>query len=132
MRARRRQGSARARRGPCLLVCFTLDYAEPTHRLSLFRAQMFLDAIRSLLNKATPADAPESAPQVDAVHVAACALLLDIAYADGEFTAPERAHLEGVLARHFSLSLEDGRALITLCETERKKAVDHFQFTRVL
>lgn len=95
---------------------------------------MILDAIRSFLSKATPVDAPAGSPRadVDPVHVAACALLLDIAYADGEFTAPERAHLEGVLARHFLLSPDDGRALIQLCETERKQAVDHFQFTRVL
>ena len=95
---------------------------------------MILDAIRSFLAKATPVEAPAGAPArtVDPVHVAACALLLDIAYSDGEFTAPERAHLEGVLARHFSLSADDGRALIALCETERRNAVDHFQFTRVL
>lgn len=95
---------------------------------------MILDAIRSFLSKTTPIDTPAGGggATADAVHVAACALLLDIAYADGEFTVPERTHLEGVLARHFSLSAEDGRALIELCETERKKAVDHFQFTRVL
>lgn len=95
---------------------------------------MLLDAIRSFLSKTTPVDAPTGGSGVaaDAVHVAACALLLDIAYADGEFTVAERTHLEGVLARHFSLSPEDGRALIALCESERKKAVDHFQFTRVL
>ena len=95
---------------------------------------MILDAIRSFLSRTTPVDSPagSAGASVDPVHVAACALLLDIAYADGEFTAPERTHLEGVLARHFSLSPEDGRALIELCEVERKKAVDHFQFTRVL
>lgn len=97
---------------------------------------MILDAIRSFLSKTTPVDTPaggsSSGSAADAVHVAACALLLDIAYADGEFTAPERAHLQAVLARHFSLSPEDGRALIELCEAERKQAVDHFQFTRVL
>jgi uncharacterized tellurite resistance protein B-like protein len=40
------------------------------------------------------------------VHLAACALLLEIASADGEFSAPERAHLEDVLARHIGLSAE--------------------------
>ena len=58
--------------------------------------------------------------------------MLDIAYADGEFSAPERAHLEQVLARHFALPPEAGRELIALCERERAHAVDHFQFTRVL
>jgi len=40
------------------------------------------------------------------------ALLLEIAWADGEFSAPERTHLEGVLARHFNLSPEEGARLM--------------------
>ena len=99
---------------------------------------MILDAIRSFLKGAPGAagatgPVPEAAPSgPDPVHVAACALLLDIAHADGEFSPPEREHLEGVLARHFSLPPDVGHALIELCERERASAVDHFQFTRVL
>lgn len=92
---------------------------------------MLLDQIRAFLRKDTPAPTA-AATGPDPVHVAACTLMLDIAWADGEFTAPERAHLEGVLARHFSLPPEAGRELIALCERERLQAVDHFQFTRVL
>lgn len=95
---------------------------------------MLLDAIRRLL---APAGAPPSTeaggtPAPDPVHVAACALLLDVAWADGEFSPAEREHLERVLARHFNLPVEAGQALIALCEEERRQAVDHFQFTRVL
>ncbi|MCC6318055.1 MAG: TerB family tellurite resistance protein [Gemmatimonadaceae bacterium] len=95
---------------------------------------MILDAIRSLLQGRTAetrADPASTAP-IDPVHVAACALLLDIAHADREFSASERAHLEDVLARHFSLNPEAGKALIDICQQERAHAVDHFQFTRVL
>ncbi|MBL8959917.1 MAG: TerB family tellurite resistance protein, partial [Gemmatimonadetes bacterium] len=92
---------------------------------------MLLDQIRAFLRKDTSAPATATTGP-DPVHVAACTLMLDIAWADGEFTAPERAHLEGVLARHFSLPAEAGRELIALCERERLQAVDHFQFTRVL
>lgn len=92
---------------------------------------MLLDQIRAFLRKDTSAPAAATTGP-DPVHVAACTLMLDIAWADGEFTAPERAHLEGVLARHFSLPPEAGRELIALCERERLQAVDHFQFTRVL
>lgn len=96
---------------------------------------MILDAIKSFLRAApgpegaTPGVAPAGP---DPVHVAACALLLDIAHADGEFSRQEREHLEGVLSRHFSLPPDSGHALIELCERERANAVDHFQFTRVL
>ena len=92
---------------------------------------MLLDQIRAFLRQDTSAPTPGTAAP-DPVHVAACTLMLDIAWADGEFSAPERAHLESVLARHFALPAEAGRELIALCERERLQAVDHFQFTRVL
>ena len=95
---------------------------------------MLIDAIRSFLSgKAAPSSAATGGSAgPDPVHVAACTLMLDIAYSDGEFSAPERAHLESVLARQFSLPPDAGRELIALCERERANAVDHFQFTRVL
>jgi uncharacterized tellurite resistance protein B-like protein len=98
---------------------------------------MIFDAIRQFLRQSeepsSTARAPTGNPsRADPVHVAACALLLDIAWSDGEFSAPEREHLERVLERHFSLPPDAGKALIALCEEERAKAVDHFQFTRVL
>jgi uncharacterized tellurite resistance protein B-like protein len=94
---------------------------------------MLLDAIRSLLGaqtRASPADNPVSAPTgIDPLHLAACALLLDVAHADGEFADSERRHLEDVLARHFALSPEAGRDLLELADRERRTAVDYFQFT---
>lgn len=88
-----------------------------------------LDSIKAMFaGKA----APSGAPEVDPVHLAACALLLDIAHADGEFSASEREHLQDVLARHFGLSEADGQRLLAIAEVERKRAVDHFQFTSVL
>lgn len=89
-----------------------------------------LETIRSLFTRG-PAETQADA-SADPLHVAACALLLDIAYADGEFTAPERRHLEDVLARHFGLSADDGRRVLAIAEEARAKSVDHFQFTRVL
>jgi uncharacterized tellurite resistance protein B-like protein len=97
---------------------------------------MLVDAIRSLF-RAGPggeagASAPEAAAGAEPLHLAACALLLDVAYADGEFSAPERAHLEAVLERHFVLPPESGRRLIELAEAERAGSIDHFRFTSVL
>ena len=103
---------------------------------------MLIDSIRSLFASRPSRDmgsAPVSQratsgtpPAADPVHLAACALLLEIAYADGEFSASERAHLERVLERHFDLPPETGRQLIELAERERRGSIDHFQFTRVL
>ncbi|MEX2177507.1 MAG: TerB family tellurite resistance protein [Gemmatimonadaceae bacterium] len=96
-----------------------------------------LDAIRSLLSgpgrQEPTKPRRESIPAgVDPVHVAACALLLDIAHADGEFSDAEQKHLEEVLGRHFGLSVEDGHRLLEIADAERQRAVDHFTFTSVL
>ena len=66
------------------------------------------------------------------MHLAACVLLLDVAYADGTFTEDERRHLEETMARHFALPLESVRTLITEAERERAQAIDHFRYTSLL
>ena len=92
-----------------------------------------LDAIRSLFSaKSADAKTVDATPNVDPVHLAACSLLLEVAYADGVFSPEERAHLEQVLERHFSLPADSGQLLIELAEKERGGSIDHFQFTRVL
>ena len=92
-----------------------------------------LDAIRSLFSaKSADAKTVDATPNVDPVHLAACSLLLEVAYADGVFSPEERAHLEQVLERHFSLPADSGQILIELAEKERGGSIDHFQFTRVL
>ncbi len=93
-----------------------------------------LDAIRALFSgqaPSTPASA-DPAPTVDPIHLAACALLLEIAWADNEFSAPERAHLEGVLTRHFNLAPEEGTRLMAVADEARRNAIDHYRFTSVL
>ncbi|HEX6070330.1 MAG TPA: TerB family tellurite resistance protein [Longimicrobiaceae bacterium] len=105
---------------------------------------MLLDRIRSLFGGApTEADRP-AAPAasnpgatpahepVDPLHLAACALLLEVAHADGEFSDAERAHLEAVLERHFALPPESGRRVMELAEGERSGAIDQYRFTSVL
>ena len=94
---------------------------------------MLIDAIKRFVNRDAPNDLPATAsPSVDPLHLAACVLLLDIAHADGEFSDAERAHIETVLERHFSLPPDSGRALMELADKERRGAVDHFQFTSQL
>ena len=95
---------------------------------------MLLESIRSLFGqKAGPRELEgDSPPVVDPLHLAACVLLLDVAHADGEFSASERAHLESVLERHFALPPEAGRKLLDLAERERQNAVDYFRFTSQL
>lgn len=66
------------------------------------------------------------------LHVAACALLLELAHADDEFSSAERSHIEAVLQRHFDLDARTADELMALAETEREKAIDLFQFTTLI
>ncbi len=96
-----------------------------------------LDAIRSFVTQRiqrtahTSPDVPARAATQE-VRLAACALLLELAHADGEFSDPERAHIEGALDRHFGLDQATARELIELAEAERAHSIDHFQFTRLI
>jgi uncharacterized tellurite resistance protein B-like protein len=66
------------------------------------------------------------------LHVAACALLLEIAYADDTFSEAEREHISAVMQRHFALDEETATALIEVAEAERSRAIDLYQFTRLI
>ena len=96
-----------------------------------------LDAIRNFVSqhieRAAPptSDTPAPAASRD-VRLAACALLLELAHADGEFSASERAHIESALDRHFGLDEATARELIELAEVERTQSIDHFQFTQLI
>jgi uncharacterized tellurite resistance protein B-like protein len=97
-----------------------------------------LDAIRKLLG-GTPAPPPPSVVPADSparllpgVHVAAAALLLELAHADGEFSDQEQQHIHDALERHFGLDHDTAVQLLALADEERRGSVDHFQFTRVV
>jgi len=96
-----------------------------------------LDAIRSFFTArlAPPRAGAPAGPEAGrppAIHLAACALLLELAYADGEFTAAEQDHIEGALVRHFGLDADTARELLELARAERHRSIDHFQFTRLI
>jgi uncharacterized tellurite resistance protein B-like protein len=94
-----------------------------------------LEAIKAFVSRRiAPAPAGEvmpAAPETDRARaqVAACALLLEVAHADEEFSPAERRHIETALDRHFGLDPATRAELITLAEAERRQAIDHFQFT---
>jgi uncharacterized tellurite resistance protein B-like protein len=95
-----------------------------------------LDSIRAFVaRRVLPPDTPPSQAGERAgqgVQLAACALLLELAHADGEFSAPERQHIEGALSRHFGLDEATAQELMELAEAARSQAIDQFQFTRVI
>jgi uncharacterized tellurite resistance protein B-like protein len=80
-------------------------------------------------DQAGPAAAPGGPTRV---QLAACALLLELAHADGEFSPEEQGHLRHALGRQFGLDDATGGELLRLAEAERAQSLDHFQFTRLI
>lgn len=78
--------------------------------------------------------APEADPKEAAkdIRLAACALLLELAHADREFTDDERQHLESAVRRQFGLDANEAAKLLELAQKEREEAVDLWQFTNLI
>ncbi|MDA0327612.1 MAG: TerB family tellurite resistance protein [Gemmatimonadetes bacterium] len=66
------------------------------------------------------------------IRLAACALLLELANADDEFTDDERQHLESAVRRQFGLGAADAERLLELAQEARSEAVDLWQFTNLI
>lgn len=90
------------------------------------------EAAGSATADAEPAARARAEAERSKLHLAACALLLELAYADDEFTPDERLHIEAVLRRHFDLDADTARELMALAEEERSSAVDLYQFTSLI
>lgn len=70
--------------------------------------------------------------QHDPLRLATAAVLLDIAYADGQFTPSEDGNVVGFLTKRFDLSPDDARELLEAADEIRKKTVDHFALTNYI
>lgn len=92
-----------------------------------------MESIRKffMANMAEP-EKPEEGAQPAELRLAACALLLELAYADDEFTDEERDHLEAAIRRQFGLDEGQAGELISLAERQRTEAVDLWTFTNLV
>lgn len=68
----------------------------------------------------------------DPLRLATAAVLLDIAYADGEFTPTEDGNVVAFLSERFGLSAEDAQELLEAADEIRRKTVDHFALTHFI
>ena len=91
-----------------------------------------LDALKSLFASHPKSDAALPTGRPGGLQVSACALLLEVAYADQEFTPDERQHIEEVVTRHFDLDEESARKLMAVADEARRESIDLHQFTAVI
>lgn len=92
-----------------------------------------LNAIKNFFSSSmTPSsESPDPSGAKD-IRLAACALLLELANADDEFTDDERQHLESAVRRQFGLDADEAEKLLELAQKERDQAVDLWQFTNLI
>jgi uncharacterized tellurite resistance protein B-like protein len=66
------------------------------------------------------------------ILVAACALLLEMAAADGEFSADEQGVILSIIRNEYHVSDSEAAALIDAAQAQRKRSIDLWQFTNLI
>jgi len=66
------------------------------------------------------------------IHVATCALLLEMATIDGEFSNEEQATIMNVLKDQYGITEDDAKTLMDAARDEVKKSIDLWQFTNLI
>ena len=90
---------------------------------------MVLEALRSFFS---PKAAGPEAGAPDPVAIAACALLLEIAHADEDFTSDEKERISRHAREDLGVAPGDVREVLRLAEEARRESVDLYQFTKLV
>ena len=92
-----------------------------------------LESIKSFF-KSSMSPSPEAAKPGSApdIRLAACALLLELAQADDEFTDDERQHVESAIQHQYGLGQAEAEKLLELAQEARDEAIDLWQFTNLI
>jgi len=70
--------------------------------------------------------------QESKIQIATCAVLIEIARADDEFTQDEKNLIIDTLKQEFHLSADDAGEIITLATTRMNESIDIWHFTNIL
>jgi uncharacterized tellurite resistance protein B-like protein len=89
------------------------------------------DALKAIFTRTSAAPADSHQPD-RALQIAACALLLEMAHADRDYSEVERRHIEEIAMRQFELDADEADALMAVAEQARSRAVDLHQFTSLV
>lgn len=66
------------------------------------------------------------------VRIATCALLLEMAHIDGEFSEPEEESIINIIKKDYELSDEHAAALIEAADEELKSSIDLWKFAKLI
>lgn len=92
-----------------------------------------LEALRKLIGDSVPGTpGTHSRVHTHDVRIAACALLVELACADGDFSDAEQRRIVEILQRHFGVDAHGAQLLLAEAASANRDAVDHFVFTRIV
>lgn len=77
-------------------------------------------------------DEEEEEKKTHSLEIAACALLMEIANADENFSEEERIKIIDLMKTKFNLSEEEALNIISISEEEIEKSVSIYEFTNIL
>lgn len=83
-------------------------------------------------NMATEEKVEDNQSSTDKVAVATCALLLEMAHSDDEFSEIEENEIKRIMKSEFELSENKVDEIIELSNEERKESLDLWQFTNLI
>ena len=89
-----------------------------------------VDLLRRLLRKANKDSSKSAEADPGGVRIATCALFLEMAGADGEFSEAERDRILAILRKDYELSEEEASALMKATNRALEQSIDLWQFTR--
>ncbi|MGH6796680.1 MAG: TerB family tellurite resistance protein, partial [Methylocella sp.] len=90
------------------------------------------DALKGLIAEVSGAEAPARSFGEEDYRLAAVALLINVANADGQTDLAERRRLKTIIAERFGLDTKAVSELIATAEQSDRAAVDFYHFTSVL
>jgi uncharacterized tellurite resistance protein B-like protein len=92
-----------------------------------------MDVIKRLFSKQAVEDAlVQEEDKTHRIHLATCALLLELANIDGKFSADERDNIISVFKRDYKLSDGDISQLMEASEKELATSIDLWRFTNFI
>jgi len=78
------------------------------------------------------AETTEEAPDNQKILTAACALFLEVANSDDEFSETEKESIISILKEDFDLPPESVTELLQIAEAERKEQIDLYHFAKLI
>ena len=90
-----------------------------------------IDIVKTFFQKKPEEDVRE-VDKNQKIQVATCALLLEVAHSDDDFSEIEEENIVRILGKDFNLPDEYAQELMSLSEKERRESIDLWGFTRLI